>query len=165
MKEMYGRQYLKPDDIEEYKVKFDGAVHFLMHTEELKGAYENAERKDKIMELLTITEVKEGGEVIFTDRSIEILQELGQQYKETPLFKKSRQDNPDWEGDANAGLLFVYMCERLTEAPSRIHTMIVCKLMIPLIWERLEKELQDTAAVADKKIEEETAQGGLLSAT
>lgn len=29
--------------------------------------------KDKIMELLTITEVKEGGEVIFTDRSIEIL--------------------------------------------------------------------------------------------
>lgn len=60
--------------------------------------------KDKIMELLTVTEVKEGGEVTFTDRSIEILQELGQQYKETPLFKKSRQDNPDWEGDANAGL-------------------------------------------------------------
>ena len=38
--------------------------------------------KDKIMELLTVTEVKEGGEVIFTDRSIEILQELGQQYVE-----------------------------------------------------------------------------------
>lgn len=37
--------------------------------------------KDKIMELLTVTEVKEGGEVTFTDRSIEILQELGQQYK------------------------------------------------------------------------------------
>ena len=29
MKEMYGRQYLKADDIEEYRVKFDGAVHFL----------------------------------------------------------------------------------------------------------------------------------------
>jgi hypothetical protein len=29
MKEMYGRQYLKADDIEEYKVRFDGAVHFL----------------------------------------------------------------------------------------------------------------------------------------
>ena len=115
--------------------------------------------KDKIMELLTVTEVKEGGEVIFTDRSIEILQELGQQYKETALFKKSREDNPDWEGDANAGLLFVYMCERLTEAPSRIHTMIVCKLMIPLIWEKLEQEI-NTAAVASKKAENETTQGG-----
>ena len=29
MKEIYGRQYLKPEDIGEYKVKFDGAVHFL----------------------------------------------------------------------------------------------------------------------------------------
>ena len=121
--------------------------------------------KDKIIELLTVTEVEEGGEVTFTDRSIEILQGLGQQYKNTPLFKKSRRDNLDWEGDANAGLLFVYMCERLTEAPSRIHTIMVCKLMIPLIWEKLEQELQETAAVADKKIEKETAQGGLLSAT
>lgn len=67
-------------------------------------------------------------------------------------------------GDANAGLLFVYMCERLTEAPSRIHTMIVCKLMIPLIWEKLEQEI-NTAAVASKKAENETTQGGLASAT
>lgn len=29
MKEMYGRQYLKAEDIEEYKVRFDGAVYFL----------------------------------------------------------------------------------------------------------------------------------------
>ena len=34
MKEMYGRQYLKPEDIEEYKVRFDGAVHFLQNIEE-----------------------------------------------------------------------------------------------------------------------------------
>lgn len=95
--------------------------------------------KDKIMELLTITEVKEGGEVIFTDRSIEILQELGQQYKETPLFKKSRQDNPDWEGDANAGLLFVYMCERLTEAPSRIHNRNCGRFGKGQLWRRREE--------------------------
>jgi hypothetical protein len=37
--------------------------------------------------------------------------------------------------------------------------------MIPLIWEKLEQELQDTAAVASKKAENETAQGGLASAT
>lgn len=120
--------------------------------------------KDKIMELLEITEIKDGGEVVFTDRSIEILQELGQQYRETQLFKKSRADNPDWEGDANAGLLFIYMCDRIAEAPSTIHTMIVCKLMIPLIWEKLEQEI-NTAAVASKKAENETAQGGLASAT
>lgn len=29
MKERYGRQYLKASDIEEYRVRFDGTVHFL----------------------------------------------------------------------------------------------------------------------------------------
>lgn len=29
MKEIFGRQYLQPEDIEQYRVKFDGAVHFL----------------------------------------------------------------------------------------------------------------------------------------
>lgn len=29
MKEVYGRQYLKAEDIEKYKVRFDGAVYFL----------------------------------------------------------------------------------------------------------------------------------------
>lgn len=121
--------------------------------------------KDKIMELLTVTEIKEGGEVIFTDRSIEILQELGQIYREAPLFKKIRQKHPNLEEEANAGLAYIHMCEGITEAPSAIRVMLTCELMIPLIWEKLEQELQETAAVASKKAENETAQGGLASAT
>ncbi len=35
MKEMYGRQYLKAEDIEEYRVRFDGAVHFLQNMAEV----------------------------------------------------------------------------------------------------------------------------------
>ena len=34
MKERYGRQYIKSEDVTEYKVRFDGAVHFL---ENIKG--------------------------------------------------------------------------------------------------------------------------------
>lgn len=40
MKEMYGRQYLKPEYIEEYKVRFDGAVHFLDRYLRQKGKIE-----------------------------------------------------------------------------------------------------------------------------
>lgn len=40
MKEMYGRQYLKAEDIEEYKVRFDGAVHFLDRLNRDVGMYE-----------------------------------------------------------------------------------------------------------------------------
>lgn len=117
--------------------------------------------KDLVFELLTITEIKESGEVIFTDRSIEIIKELGEKYEKTPLYRKSRAENPDWEGEANAGLLFVYMCEKITEAPSTIHMMIT-KLLLPIIWEKLQQEAK-TAAVQD--IDTDTAEGGLQSAT
>lgn len=40
MKEMYGRQYLKAEDIEEYKVRFDGAVYFLDRLNCGAGFYE-----------------------------------------------------------------------------------------------------------------------------
>ncbi len=120
------------------------------------------ERKGFVIELLTITEIKESGEVIFTDRSIEIIKELGEKYEKTPIYRKSRAENPDWEGGANAGLLFVYMCERITEAPTTIHMMMTPKLLLPIIWEKLQQEAK-TAAVQD--IDTDTAEGGLQSAT
>lgn len=40
MKQRYGRQYVTVEDIKEYQVKFDGAVHFLEHIEELKESEE-----------------------------------------------------------------------------------------------------------------------------
>ena len=40
MKEMYGMQYLKPEDIEEFNVRFDGAVHFLDRYLRQKGKIE-----------------------------------------------------------------------------------------------------------------------------
>lgn len=96
--------------------------------------------KDMIIELLEITEVKEGQEVVFTDRSIEIITELGNKYAQTELYKRERANNPDWEGDSNAGLLYVYMCDRIAEAPSVIHMMIAPKLLLPIILKKLQEE-------------------------
>ena len=121
--------------------------------------------RDMIIELLTITEVKDSGEVVFTDRSIEIIKELGERYAQTPIYKKSRAENPDWEGDANAGLLFVYMCNRIEEAPTTIHMMISTKLLLPMIWEKLQEELRADPRKAEQEAGADVAKGGLASAT
>ena len=118
--------------------------------------------KDLVIELLTITEIKESGEVIFTDRSIEIIKELGEKYEKTPLYRKSRAENPDWEGEANAGLLFVYMCENITESPSIFYIFFFSKLLLPIIWEKLQQEAKTTAV---QDIDTDTEEGGLQSAT
>ena len=49
---MYGRQYLKTEDIEGYKVRFDGAVHFLdkLIKEVIYKKKANAGKSDMIYE-------------------------------------------------------------------------------------------------------------------
>lgn len=121
--------------------------------------------KDMIIELLEITEVKDGGEVVFTDRSLEIIKELGEKYEKTPIYKQARAENPDWEGDSNAGLLYVYMCDRIVEAPTTIHMMIATKLLLPIIWAKLQQEATAKPERADTAAGGEIAQGGLQNAT
>lgn len=104
--------------------------------------------KDMVMELLEITQIQESGEVIFTDRSLEIIKELGEKYEQTALYRQARAENPDWEGDSNAGLLFVYMCERIAEAPSIIHMMMTPKLLLPIIWDKIQEETGQTLVTA-----------------
>lgn len=108
--------------------------------------------KDMIIELLEITKIEEDSTVVFTERSIEIITELGNKYAQTALYKSERAKNPDWEGDTNAGYLFIYMCDRIVEAPSVIHMMITPKLLLPIILEKLQEErgevfITKTAAV------------------
>ena len=38
MKELFGRQYIKADDVEQFRVKFDGAVHFLDNEDCITGS-------------------------------------------------------------------------------------------------------------------------------
>ena len=56
MKEMYGRQYLKPEDVEEYKVRFDGAVHFLDNTIKYKKTANMGKTEDFLNNLNMIFE-------------------------------------------------------------------------------------------------------------
>lgn len=120
--------------------------------------------KDMIIELLEITEVKDSGEVVFTDRSLEIIKELGEKYEKTPIYKQARAENPDWEGDSNAGLLYVYMCDRIVEAPTTIHMIIATKLLLPIIWAKLQQEATAKPERAGTAAGEEIAQGGVQSA-
>ncbi len=68
MKYIYGRQYVQPEDVKEYKIRFDGAVHFLdkmlsVEAKELKrmgmGEISNS-LKDRSYLKKSIFELKDG---------------------------------------------------------------------------------------------------------
>lgn len=58
--------------------------------------------KDMIIELLGIAEVTEDGTVDFTDRAKEIIMDLAEKYRKTPIYEQAKRETPDWVNTATA---------------------------------------------------------------
>lgn len=120
--------------------------------------------KDLIIELLGIAEVTEGNKVQFIDRAKEIIKELAEKYRGTPVYKQSQKEKPEWVDTATAEEIYIQLCDRIVKAPTTLHMMIAPKILLPILWDKIQAE-QEKQAEAVKEIAADTAEGGLQSAT
>lgn len=96
--------------------------------------------KELIIELLGIAETAEDGTVDFTDRAKEIIMDLSEKYRETYIYKLARQETPEWVDTATAAEIYIQMCERIAEAPTIMHMISAAKILIPIIWKKIQEE-------------------------
>ena len=96
--------------------------------------------KELIIELLGIAEIEEDGTVDFTDRAKEIIMDLSEKYRETHIYRRAREETPEWVDAATAAEVYIQMCERIAEAPTMMHMISVAKILIPIIWKKIQKE-------------------------
>ena len=120
--------------------------------------------KDLIIELLGIAEVAEDGTVDFTDRAKEIIEELAKKYRKTPIYKQAKKETPEWVDTATAAEIYIQMCDRIVNAPTTAHMLIAPKILLPILWEKIQEEKEKYTA-AGQEIDTGTAEGGLQSAT
>lgn len=120
--------------------------------------------KDLIIELLEIAEVAEDGTVDFTDRAKEIIEELAKKYRKTPIYKQAKKETPEWVDTATAAEIYIQMCDRIVNAPTTAHMLIAPKILLPILWEKIQEEKGKYTA-AGQEIDTGTAEGGLQSAT
>lgn len=114
--------------------------------------------KDLVIELLEIAEVEEGGKVDFTDRAKEIIKELAEEYKESHIYKQSVSKTPDWIKTATAAEVYIQMCDRIVEAPTIAHMMSIPKILLPILWEKLQEEGPAGQQAEDKTQWQESAE-------
>lgn len=120
--------------------------------------------KDLIIELLGIAEVAEDGTVDFTDRAKEIIEELAKKYRKTPIYKQAKKETPEWVNTATTAEIYIQMCDRIINAPTTAHMLIAPKILLPILWEKIQEEKEKQTA-AGQEIDTGTAEGGLQSAT
>lgn len=100
--------------------------------------------KDLIIELLGSAEVSEDGKVDFSERDKEIIKELAEKYRETKIYKESEKQKPDWVESATAGEIYLQMCERITEVSAVILMIATTKILLPVIWEKIQAEEKES---------------------
>lgn len=120
--------------------------------------------RDLIIELLGIGEVTEGNKVEFTDRAKEIIEELAKKYRETPIYKQAEKETPEWVDNATAAEIYIQLCDRIVNAPTMAHTLIAPKILLPILWKKIQEE-QEKQTAAGQEVDVGTAEGGLQSAT
>lgn len=96
--------------------------------------------KELLEELLTITEATEDGKATFTERSREILAELTGMYKKTDIYAKTKAQTPDWVKDATAEDIYLQLREKIINVPATLHLLCVPRILVPIIWEKLQAE-------------------------
>lgn len=109
--------------------------------------------KDMVIELLGIAEVTQGNKVQFTDRAKEIIEELAIKYRETPIYKQSQKEMPAWVGTATAEEIYIQLCDRIVNAPTTVHMLIAPKILLPILWEKIqaEEKKEDQEAGGEEK--------------
>ena len=96
--------------------------------------------KDMIIELLGIAEVAEDGTVDFTDRAKEIIMDLAEKYRKTPIYEQAKKETPEWVDTATAAEIYIQMCDRIVEAPTVTHMIFSTKILIPILWKRYRRK-------------------------
>ena len=96
--------------------------------------------KDLIIELLEISEESEDGTIDFNNRAKEIIMELAEKYRKTPIYKQVKKKMPEWVDTATAAEIYIQMCDRIIEAPTIIHMINSIKILIPILWKKIQEE-------------------------
>lgn len=106
--------------------------------------------RDLFVELLGISEVTQGNKVEFTDRAKEIIEELAEKYRETPIYKQAKKKEPEWVKTATAEEIYIQLCDRIIEAPTTLHMLIAPKILLPILHKKIQEEekLKETAKAA-----------------
>ena len=80
-----------------------------------------------------------------TDRGREIIDEISDHAEQTRIFRENK-DRGEIFSELSAQRVFVYMLDRIVNAPTSIHRDVSVLLIMPFVRQKLQEEEADVAA-------------------
>lgn len=92
-----------------------------------------------MLELLENNTDWRDGQVIFTDRGREIIDEISDYAEQTRIFQEHKERGEIFDG-YTAQQVFCYMLDRVVNAPTAIHRQTSVLLIMPFVRKKLQEE-------------------------
>lgn len=92
-----------------------------------------------MLELLEDNTEWKDGNIIFTDRGREIIDEISDYAEQTRIFQEQKEKGEMFNG-STVQQVFVYMLDRVVNAPTLIHRDMSIVLIMPFVRQKLREE-------------------------
>lgn len=92
-----------------------------------------------MLELLEKNSEWQDGNIIFTDRGREIIDEISDYAEQTRIFQEQKGKGEMFNG-STVQQMFVYMLDRVVNAPTFIHRDMSIVLIMPFVRQKLREE-------------------------
>lgn len=97
------------------------------------------EINDMICELLDL-DVTDGEEIKFTRTASELIHKIAVKCNQIPIVNETKEQAEAYGEGLSAEEVYLDMCRKIVSAPTRIHTLMSARMLIPIIDRKLREE-------------------------
>lgn len=94
---------------------------------------------DLICNLLEEDIIGANNEIVFTERSIELIHKIAEKSNNTQIVRKTQEQAEEYAKNLTAEQIYLDMLRKIVEAPTNIHMEMSARMLIPLIDKKLQE--------------------------
>lgn len=94
---------------------------------------------DMICELLE-QDIASGDKIKFTSTAVELIHEIAEKCDQIQIVKETKEQAEAYAEGLSAEDVYLDMCQKIVDAPTRIHMIMSAEMLIPIIDKKLREE-------------------------
>lgn len=97
------------------------------------------EINDMICELLD-QDITDGDKIKFTNTAVEMIHKIAEKCDQIQIVKETKEQAEAYAEGLSAEDVYLDMCQKIVNAPTRIHMIMSAKMLIPIMDKKLREK-------------------------
>lgn len=96
---------------------------------------------EMIVQLLDMELAGEDGRITFSKESEGLIHRIAEKCSTIPIVQETQDQAEEYAQGLSAEQIYIYMLEKIEQAPTRIHMRVVARMLIPIIDQKIRSSI------------------------